>query len=170
LSGAEAAPTAPQAPNRQPPDRRLPGVSGVKVDAHRQRIGAHRRRRGHAQAARQVAPADTPLPLARVVIVQDVRRSGPPADTRPAADLDPDARVGLDVLHPVGAPPALGHQPEGLPVQAIAHWRAPRLSRTPPSRLQQGVAGRRNAKLPREHDDRVDHPLLQRVDDTILGG
>jgi hypothetical protein len=39
----------------------------------------------------------------------------PPAGTRSAADLDPDARVGLDVLDPVGAPPALGHQPEGLP-------------------------------------------------------
>jgi hypothetical protein len=71
--------------------------------------------RGHAQAARQAAPADTPLPLARVMIVQDMRRPCLPADTRPATDLDPYPRVGLDIPDPVGAPPALGHQPEGLP-------------------------------------------------------
>src|SRR5208282_1075240 len=87
----------------------------VKIDAHRQQIRAHRCRRGHAQAAHQIALADTPPPLTWVVIIQDVRRPGPPADARPAADLDPDARAGLDVLDPVGVPPALGYQPEGLP-------------------------------------------------------
>jgi hypothetical protein len=56
------------------------------------------------------------------------------------------------------------------PLQDVAHWRTPRLSRTPSGRLQQGVARRRDAQLPFEHHGRVDHPHLQRVDDTILGG
>jgi hypothetical protein len=44
------------------PDRAEPAQesAGIKVDAHRQRISAHRRRRGHAQAARQV-----PRPIRR---------------------------------------------------------------------------------------------------------
>ena len=57
-----------------------PRSAGIKVDAYRQRIRAHRCRRGHAQAARQVALADTPPPLARIIIVQNVCRSGSPAD------------------------------------------------------------------------------------------
>lgn len=41
--------------------------------------------------AREVAPAEGPLALARVVIVEDVRRSSPPAGVWPAGHLDPDA-------------------------------------------------------------------------------
>jgi hypothetical protein len=61
----------------------------------------------------------------------------------PLRNLTRTRGVRGDVLNPIGAAPALGHQPEGIPVQAIAHRRAPRLPGTPPGRLQQGVAGRR---------------------------
>jgi len=90
------------------------GSADIKVDAHRQWIGVHDCRRGHAQAARQVALADTPLPLTRVVIVDDVGRPGHPVDPGPGANLDLDPRVGLDVLNPVGAPPALATSPGHL--------------------------------------------------------
>jgi hypothetical protein len=92
------------------------------------------------------------LPLARVILVEDVRCPGPPADAGTAAELDPDARVRRDVPDPVGAVPALGYQPEGIPVQAIAHRRAPGLPGTPPGRLQQGVAG---GGRPRSHASRT---------------
>ena len=35
---------------------RLQEISGIKVDAHRQRIGARRRRRGHAGLVRPACP------------------------------------------------------------------------------------------------------------------
>jgi hypothetical protein len=55
----------------------------------------------HAKPACEIAFAQRPLPLAGVVVVEDLR-SGTPAAARSAADLDPDARIGLDVSHPVG--------------------------------------------------------------------
>src|SRR5262245_54905420 len=82
--------------------------AGIQVDPPRQRARAHRRRRAHAQTAHAIALADQPLTLARVVIVEDARRPGPPDHTGPGAHLDPDARVRLDVPDPVSAAPALG--------------------------------------------------------------
>src|SRR5215218_10037992 len=74
--------------------------AGIQVDAHRQRAGAHRRGGAHAEPAREIAPADKPLPLARVVLVEDVRRSGPPADPGLAAHPYPDPRIRRDVPNP----------------------------------------------------------------------
>jgi hypothetical protein len=45
----------------------------------------------------------------------------------------------------------------------------PRLPGTPPGRFQQSIARRRESQVVREHDDRVDHLLLEWVEDTILG-
>ena len=72
--------------------------AGIKVDTHRERIRARHRGRGNAQAARQIVPADHPPPLARVVVVQDARRPRAPHQAAAGAHLDPDPRIGLDVL------------------------------------------------------------------------
>src|SRR5262249_5787097 len=101
-------------------------------------------------------PADQPLPLARVVIVQDARRPGSPNDAGPGAHLDPDPGMGLDVPDPARAAPALGHRPEGLPSRpSHTGVRTGRPVRTSGG-LQQGIARRREAQIVREHDDRVD--------------
>jgi hypothetical protein len=99
---------------------------------------------------------------ARVVAVENVRRPGPPGRAQPAY-LDADAGMGLDVPHPVGPAAPLRDEPEGLAIQAVADGRAPRLSRAPPGRLQQGITRNRDVQVPGQPDDRIDQPLLQRL-------
>jgi hypothetical protein len=68
---------------------------------------AHRAGGAHAETAREIALADKPLPLARIVIIEDVRRSGPASRRLTRCAPSPgDARICL-VPYPVRARPAL---------------------------------------------------------------
>jgi hypothetical protein len=75
--------------------RSAAGVArGIHVDTHCQRTRAHRAR--SAETGRD-CPGRQATAAHRVVIMEDVGGSGPPPDARPAARLDRDARIRLDV-------------------------------------------------------------------------
>jgi hypothetical protein len=74
------------------------------------------------------------IALARswVVVRHHVGGSGTP----PAAELDPDARVGLNVAHVAGVAAVLGDDPAGVAVERASDGRAPRLAAVASSRLE----------------------------------
>jgi hypothetical protein len=144
-----------------------PGTAGTSAWLAA-RVRVLRLRRGHAQTAGEVGLAQDPLAFPRIVVIEDVRGTGPPAGAY-SADLDTDAGIGLDVPHPVGVAPALGDQPERLALQAVTHGRAPRKVGTPAGRLQEGVAWNRDSQVPRQPDDRIDHRLLEAAENALRG-
>ena len=122
----------------------------------------------HAQTAPQIALADKSLTLAGSSSSRI--RAAPARHTTPDPPRTLTRTRGLAWMfrtQPARRPP-LGYQPEGLPIEAVAHRGAPRHAGAPPGRLQQGVARRREAQVMGEQDDRVDHPRLEGVDNTIL--
>jgi hypothetical protein len=96
------------------------------------------------------------LTLTRVIVIEDVRSSSTPLGGSATSWFNANARVGLDVAHPVRIPAALREQPKRLALQPIADGRKPRLSGAPPGRLQQGIAGIWDSEAERNPDQRVD--------------
>ena len=99
-----------------------------------------------------------------VVVVEDLCRAGPPGGVRQAA-LEVYARVGGDVLHVLCVVAALGDDPEGASLQAVADGRDASLPAAPPG-LDEGVARRRSPQRERKLVHRVDDGLLQSLDDA----
>ena len=124
---------SPRGPQHRSESRR------IQIDAYCKRACVEHLGGANAEPARGIGAGQDPQALLRVVAIEDVRGSRSPAGAHPAYP-DPDAGIGLKVPQPVGGSPALGHQPEGLAIKAIAHGCTPRQSGAPPGGLQQGVA------------------------------
>ena len=142
------------------------GLARIKFDAHCQQIRSHGLGCAEAQPAPDVALAERPQPVARVVVVEYVSCAGAPFAVWRGPDLD--ARTCLDVAHIFGAAPVLSDQPERLPLQSVAHGCAVRLPGASTGRLEQCVAGRPDPEPPREHDRRVDDVSLKWLHDPVL--
>lgn len=69
------------------------GIGAVEVDANRQCVRVPDCRRSHAHPPRPAAKADQPAPILPVVVVEDVRRPGPPAEARAGADPHSDPPI-----------------------------------------------------------------------------
>src|SRR4051794_28893741 len=92
---------------RPPRSCRARRRSFIEVDAHGQEVCAHDAHEGAIDTF-----ADCLEPSPRVVIREYFRGSRPPA----ATDLDPDVRVGEDVLDVARVATVFGDDPERAPV------------------------------------------------------
>ena len=93
------------------------GSAGVEIDAHGHGVRRDGCRGLQAEATPAIAATEDSHALLGIVVVEDARRSGPPAGAGQAA-FDPDPRISLNVAHVVGAVSRGSshdfHFPEGL--------------------------------------------------------
>ena len=136
----------------------------LQVDPHGEQVGPEGAHREVVEAPAQPVATEGPLPLPGVVAGQRHRRPRPP----PAAHQHPHPGVGLDVADVVRAAAVLGHDPEGVAVQAVTDRRTPRQAAGASGGLEQGVAGDPPAPDQRGPHHRVHQPALGEAHDPEL--
>jgi hypothetical protein len=125
---------------------------GIQIDAYGQQVRTQRRGGAHAESPPEITLSEHVGALARVVVVEDVRRSGSPSSEWAVTHQHTNARILLDVLHVIGAVSELGHQPEGMSYESIADTRALRTAGGPADRFKEGVTRRPGTKFECELD------------------
>src|SRR5439155_17793008 len=118
--------------------------------------------------ARRQLTRKPPLPLARIIIVEDVRRAVIPARANSLTQFQPNAWIRLNITHVSCLHAMLRHDPELIVDAPIAHRGAPRLARLAPSGFQKRISRRRNADRKQNLDRRIEEIFLQQLNNPMF--
>src|SRR5207237_3444828 len=109
-----------------------------------------------------------PLPLARIIIVEDMRRAVIPARANSLAQLQPNAWIRLNITHVPCFDAVSRHDPERRTDASVAHRRAPWLSGLTPDRFEKRISRRRNADCQQKFDRRIEKVFLQQMNNPMF--
>ena len=108
------------------------------------------------------------LTLAGIVIRQQVRDAGVPAEAKSIAELDADARIFGNIANVAGIHAMLSDEPELLANTSVTHRGAARLAGLAADGFQERATRRNNSQGKRKLDGRVENKLLHQRNDLAL--
>src|SRR5437016_7259717 len=120
------------------------------------------------RGARRQLTRKPPLPLARIIILEDMRRAVIPASAKSLTQLQPNAWIRLNITHVPCFDAVFRHDPELIADAPIAHWSTARFARLAPSGFQKRIAWRHNADSKQNLDRRIEEILLQQMNNPMF--
>src|SRR5204863_1238723 len=108
------------------------------------------------------------LPLARIILREQMSRAGMPASEEAMAQLQPHARMTHEIADVSCFHTVLRHDPKLSADACVAHRSRARLPSLATGSFQERIPGRRDADCEQNLNRRVKHVFLQRMNNPMF--
>jgi hypothetical protein len=148
--------------------QKAPQHSAIQINPHRKQSRPKQAHDPRIRGTPRQLSGKPPLPLARIIIVEDMRRAVMPARKYPMAEFQPHAWISLNITHVPCFNAVLCNKPELIAHASVTHRSTSWLSRLAADSFKKCISRPSDTDCKQEFDRRIEKIFLQQMNNPML--